>query len=669
MASIKALAGRVSAWGLERYQALTEAAGWTIALLVPIGLYIASLYSYLLFHSLAEAFSITIAAGVFMVAWNSRRMFSNSYLLLVGMAALWVAAVELLHTLAYQGMGVFPGTGANLATQLWVAARLLEAGALVVALAWVRRPVNAELAMAGLGLVTALLLAAIFFWHIFPVAYIDGQGQTVFKRASEGVVVLLLLAAAAGLLRARTAFDPQVLRLLVAAVVLLAAAEVFLSLYVGVFDLPNLIGHLLRIAGFAALYKALVETALVRPYAVVFRELAESEAQLRQAHAALETRVQERTAELRQANADLQHEVAARRAAEAARQASEVRFRTLAETTSAAILIVQAGQIRYANLAARLITGYPTAELRQMRLTDLLHPAYRAVIERFGLASPWAEGVPARYELKLVTRAGGERWIDVTAGEMDYEGQPAWVVTAFDITERDRAEAEIRALNAELDQRVRERTEQLQAANAELTQEIAERERIEAALRASRDAADRAADRMARLQAVTAALSQALTPAGVVAAIVNEGVSAMRAAGGLVALLTEDGSALRLVRATGYPDSVIEFYRWLPLDRVAPAVEATCSGQAIWITSQAEYAERYPALAGARAGRGLQAAVYLPLQLQERIGGTLNLSFADARSFDDDDRRFLLSLASLCAQALDRARLYELERRGARWAG
>ena len=43
------------------------------ALVVLIGLYLASLYNYLLFHSLAEGFSIVIACGIFIVAWNTRR--------------------------------------------------------------------------------------------------------------------------------------------------------------------------------------------------------------------------------------------------------------------------------------------------------------------------------------------------------------------------------------------------------------------------------------------------------------------------------------------------------------------------------------------------------------------------------------------------------------------
>jgi len=83
---------------------------WVLALL---GLYLSSRYSYLLFHSIAEIFSIVVACGIFMVAWNSRRFLDNNYLLFLGVAYLFVAFLDLIHTLAYNGMGVFPGYATN----------------------------------------------------------------------------------------------------------------------------------------------------------------------------------------------------------------------------------------------------------------------------------------------------------------------------------------------------------------------------------------------------------------------------------------------------------------------------------------------------------------------------------------------------------------------------
>ncbi|MCX5799582.1 MAG: hybrid sensor histidine kinase/response regulator, partial [Proteobacteria bacterium] len=73
--------------------------GW---ILVIGGLYFASLYNYLLFHGLAELFSIVVAFAIFILAWNTRRLLDNHYLLFVGIAYLFVGCIDLVHTIAYK---------------------------------------------------------------------------------------------------------------------------------------------------------------------------------------------------------------------------------------------------------------------------------------------------------------------------------------------------------------------------------------------------------------------------------------------------------------------------------------------------------------------------------------------------------------------------------------
>jgi hypothetical protein len=74
-----------------------------------LGLFLTSTYNYLLFHSLSEIASILVMYSVFIVAWNTRRFLDNNYLLFIGIAYLFVGSIDLIHTLGYQGMGVFPG--------------------------------------------------------------------------------------------------------------------------------------------------------------------------------------------------------------------------------------------------------------------------------------------------------------------------------------------------------------------------------------------------------------------------------------------------------------------------------------------------------------------------------------------------------------------------------
>jgi hypothetical protein len=97
-----------------------------MGILVFLGLYLTSLHHYLLFHSFAEIFSIVVACGIFMITWNSRRFLDNNYLLFIGIAFLFVGGLDLIHTLAYKGMGVFQGYETDLPTQLWIAARYTQ---------------------------------------------------------------------------------------------------------------------------------------------------------------------------------------------------------------------------------------------------------------------------------------------------------------------------------------------------------------------------------------------------------------------------------------------------------------------------------------------------------------------------------------------------------------
>jgi signal transduction histidine kinase len=257
------------------------------------GLYLTSLYDYLLFHSIAETFSLVVTVGIFIFAWNARRYLENNYLLFVGIVYLFVAVLDVLHTLAYQGMGVFEGFGANLPTQLWVAGRLMESTALLIAPFFLNRRLRVWLVFGFYTLLTAFVLACIFYWQVFPVSYIDGVGLTPFKVASEFVVIAFLIAAMVLLLQKRQEFAPAVLRLLVASLIAFIFAESFFSDYVSVYGAANLAGHFFRIVAFYLMYKAVIETGLVKPYDILLRRLNQNQESLLKYTRELQTRNEE----------------------------------------------------------------------------------------------------------------------------------------------------------------------------------------------------------------------------------------------------------------------------------------------------------------------------------------------------------------------------------------
>ncbi|MFP4057273.1 MAG: sensor histidine kinase [Candidatus Brocadiia bacterium] len=275
--------------------------GW--ALLVLGGLCLSSLHSYPLFHALAELFSIVVACSIFVIVWNTRPLLDNSYLLFIGVAYLFVGGLDLVHTLAYKGMGVFPGYyPENLATQLWIAARYVEALSLLVATFFIGRRLSVHALLGVYALAFALIIFSIFVWGMFPTCFEEGTGLTAFKKASEYVVCGLLLASVAQLWRHRERFDRGILGLLVASILVTIAGELVFTLYESVHSVPILIGHYLKIVSFYLIYRALIHTGLSRPHALLFRELKQREEELGRSEEELERTV----AELEASNADLE---------------------------------------------------------------------------------------------------------------------------------------------------------------------------------------------------------------------------------------------------------------------------------------------------------------------------------------------------------------------------
>jgi PAS domain S-box-containing protein len=259
--------------------------GWYLSLLVGAALftalYFASRYNYLLFHSIAEIFSVLVAFSIFIIAWNARRLLDNSYFVFIGIAFLFIGMLDLAHTLAYSGMGVFPAYGTNLATQLWICARYMQGLSLLIAPLLIGRRLRVNWLLGGYALVTALLLVSVFYWRDFPVCFVEGVGLTTFKIVSEYIICLLLVGAIATMWRQRRQFDANVLRFLLAAIVVTIASEVAFTLYQDPYGLANLVGHFLKIVAFYLIYKAVIETGLVKPYNLLFRNLKQSEERYR----------------------------------------------------------------------------------------------------------------------------------------------------------------------------------------------------------------------------------------------------------------------------------------------------------------------------------------------------------------------------------------------------
>jgi len=135
--------------------------------------------------------------------------------------------------------------------------------------------------------------------------------------------------------------------------------------------------------------------------------------------------------------------------AEKALRESEEKFRVLAETAPAAIVVYQDENFVYVNPAAVHLFGYGEAELLGMKFWEWAHPDNRTMVKDLGMARQRGEPVPTQYEHRFVSKSGEAGWVMVAAGSITYRGNPAGIATFIDITENKRAEERMQTALAE----------------------------------------------------------------------------------------------------------------------------------------------------------------------------------------------------------------------------
>jgi len=403
-------------------------------ILVFLGLYLANLYSYLLFHSLAEIFSIVVACGIFMVAWNSRRFLDNHYFLFIGIAYLFVGGLDLLHTLAYKGMGVFEGYETNLPAQLWIAARYMGSLSLFLAPFFLRRKFKVNSVFLAYALATFLLLMSIFYWNIFPVCFIEGVGLTPFKKISEYIISLILLASIALLLKNRREFDREVLQWVVWSIIVSIASELAFTFYIDPYGFSNLIGHFLKILSFYFIYKSIIETGLTKPYDLLFRNLKQTEVLLRE---------------------------------------EKNRIQSYLDIVGVTLMVIDDDQkVSLINKRGCEILGYDEKEIIGKSWFDTFIPEKNRdeVKAEFRKLADREMNPTGYFENSILTSIGEERimgWYNVLL--RDEKGNIISTLSSGeDITERKRAEEELRRSRDELELRIQERTVELTKANERL---------------------------------------------------------------------------------------------------------------------------------------------------------------------------------------------------------
>jgi PAS domain S-box-containing protein len=306
-------------------------------------------------------------------------------------------------------------------------------------------------------------------------------------------------------------------------------------------------------------------------------------------------------------------------------------------------------------------SGFTDEAVARWRRTPLETVAVMTDVIRSGRAQWWntAEALVAAYPARAeIIRAGAQESVavlplirDGAETEEDSDGGRVIGGIAFGFRTPQQLDADTQAFFTALAQQCAQAIARARAYEAE---------------RLARTDADAARLRSDQLQALTSALARAVSAEAVVDAVIVEGGQAVGSMTGGLALLDEDGRMFTLVPGPGMPRDVRENWHRFPNEGRGPAAEAMRTLAPSYSRTRAEFAERSPELAALAERLQLGANVALPLVVapgstQQRIFGILAFTFAEPRPFGPEEDAFLRTVADQCAQALERARLFEAE--------
>ncbi|MBF0229409.1 MAG: response regulator [Desulfamplus sp.] len=411
--------------------------------LLLIGLYITNLHSYLLFHTVLELFTVIVAGIIFIIAWNSIEQNDNNYLLFIAIGYIFIAGLDLLHTISYKGMNIFTSYDFY-ANQFWIAARSLQSLTLLFAFLFINKEkkINKNLIVSIYALICFLLTLSILDWKIFPICFVEGKGQTQFKIISEYLICMVLFVDIIILFKYREKFENYVFKLMVYSISFTIISELSFTFYISNYGLSNIVGHYSKLFAFYAIYKAIVETSIVRPHEIIFREyvIQSKEAQ------ALGKQLKIQNKELESQNQALLRN-------EETLRTSEEQFRAMFEKHHAVMMLIEpdTGKIVKANQGAEKYYDYTAEEFANL---NIQHINMLTKEEITSLMEKVLDRQQNRFESQHKLKNGEIRDVVIHSSPIPFKGTTLLFSIIHDITERNQAEKALLETNQQLQEAI-----------------------------------------------------------------------------------------------------------------------------------------------------------------------------------------------------------------------
>lgn len=326
---------------------------------------------------------------------------------------------------------------------------------------------------------------------------------------------------------------------------------------------------------------------------------------------------------------------------------NELKFRTLAETTSAAVFIFQGSKNVYVNPKAVALTGYSQTELLSMNFWEVIHPDFVEVVKARGQSRQKGEMITSHYELKLLRKDGSVCWVESTLRRIEFDGAPAVLGTAFDITERKKAEADREELLAA----ERSQRQLAETLRQEVQQELLER----------RQAEERALEvnqKLLALQHAGATVAFSLDIQYILDTVSLELSNLLEASGCTIIRRDYQAKTFSVLTIYGLPSCKPEQSLAQSLDECPLAEKVLVSRRAEQITIDQDDLASTTRICLEKIGA--KTLLLLPMEFHDRVSGLAGVVDQHSiRRFSYEDVALAQYLANQAASAIENARLYD----------
>jgi len=224
-------------------------------------------YGVLLFHTLAELFSVVVGVLMLVVAWNTRCFTKNNFLVFLGIGYFWIAVLDTFHTFTVKGIPFFEITGAEITLHFWIYTRFLEATLLLLSIFFLKRKLYDSIFFFVGGIIAAIIVWASF--SLKEPVMLTPDGLTPFKVAIEYVIITMLTLSGLIFVIKRKQLPLKVLISLLGSILMTILAELSFTLYTSFSGAGFFFGHIFKFISFWMIYQAIIQTTLKEPFSLL----------------------------------------------------------------------------------------------------------------------------------------------------------------------------------------------------------------------------------------------------------------------------------------------------------------------------------------------------------------------------------------------------------------